>query len=661
MRFPSHPDRLDAALRPSQEAKQRIRACVFDRIESPAHLLEAKEAVSPSRFTQATLWDRIEGRIASPAAEAALAGVRTWLQPAADVQTVLYQRLQARFTTVKRSPFGFNRMKWVASFAMAAFLITLSPGLFLTSTTVAEARVTLLPTRGEVSIEIGGLWHPVEEEIFLEPGMHIRTDDGEASILFRDDAVLRLDHDTILTLHDTSERRDGESAVESTLTLSSGRLWVQGLLPVGARGVIVETGYGQVTVREGSVSVTRTEADAVTVRAWDRRATVAQGEQSFVLISGEQVQLGAENAVVEAFGAVVYDEPWPNQNLARDAVHRRHIAQVQRERRAASAGILPTSTLYPVKRVAEEVDMLLSFSEEAKVQKRLNRVNARLNEAAALLDSGGDITQVKASLDDYRGELIALAGTGGNSATQLLLKQNVSDTLADVSAALPGDESYLLKQAVFEASAELPHEIVDGENVELVLLLDTLTALNDESDPVSPETLSQAWRDLQPTLDKLEHTETGDPSIQKEAKLLLTQLAETVEENEALRDELPAEDRDTIATYLPLRQVSSVPEWTPMPEAEVERLAARMVKHIDVYTLDRSRQNQLRLEMDGIRGHREEARLLRALFRALPRGSDLEDMVRDRITELRWARAAELYEAEHLSAPEEGSGTVLSE
>ena len=170
------------------------------------------------------------------------------------------------------------------------------------------------------------------------------------------------------------------------------------------------------------------------------------------LITGDRIQLWAGSVpLIRHISLSAYDDSWVSQNIGRDAVHRKDIAQQQQERKVARAGILPTSKLYAVKRAAEAVDVMLTFDVRTRVEKQIAYAGVRLDEAAALIEEGA-VEAVEAPLQEYRRTLVALAGesTDGTEA-QFLLQKAVSQDSAEIAAVSVGDNNYLLKRTVLEA------------------------------------------------------------------------------------------------------------------------------------------------------------------------------------------------------------------
>lgn len=630
--------RLQQDLTPSAEAHSRVRSRLERRIESSAALLRVREKLAPTAVQGRKIWDRILARIGVEHELALFTRLCELLTPSRGLTEHLKQRLWPRLVPVQAVAVRQIAFKWVAAFVLVALCAKAGPQLFLAPRTVAESATTLLPTRGEVTISIGGLWQPVEEEIVLESGMVLRTHDGEASILLRDDGVIRMDAFTSLRLNDTSDRtHESAQDVAATVTLFTGRIWVQGLTPSQLRGISVQTEYGTVVVHEGSVSIA--EGETVTVNVWDRRAEVATSKEQTYLVAGEWTDLNEDGIiVVKKLPEEGYERPWVDQNLRRDAVHRQSIAQLQQERRAARAGILPTSPLYPVKRIAETVDVLLTFGDEARTQKRVEQVSVRLDEAAVLL-AEGEVEAGKVSLVAYRDSLLALATGSGDTLVQALLSQAIAEETSRVVAILPNDTSYIIKQAVLEASASVPDGSVDTVDVRGVILIDTIAALLDAVDEHDAQSIGTIWSDLQAQLSILDDEGALRPEVRREAKVLLSEFAFAVVQAGEAGDGVSPDLVAQVQPYLPPAEDSTLPTLT---EDQLAAIVQGIRDRIFVYHMQRSRVNQLVVELNALAGHPDQGSILRRLYYALPDGpEELPLRVRKEIIRLQWQKSAE--------------------
>jgi hypothetical protein len=620
--------RLRDEASPSGDTRDRVRASVQARIGTSSLLDQAKAAATPPDPVREAVWRRVKNGIENPVSSL-LGRVAAWLTPSDEVRSMLRTNLLMRLEPVPvRS--SYMRTKWVAAFALVALAVRVSPVIFLAPRTVAESNVLFIPTAGSAEVALNGLWQPVGDELTINEPVSLRTDGGQATVLLHDDGTIRLDSNASVALYDLSDRP--EPALDGpTLALNDGRIWVQGLLPAYVRAITVSTPSGDVVVHNGSVSVSL-EGGQVIVQVWDHSATVRQGDNTTLLVTGEQARFAADGTAgpVTRMPESAYDNPWVTQNLQRDAVHQREIAQMQRERSAAKAGILPTSPLYGMKRVAEQVDVLLTLNPEAKLQKQIEQASTRLDEAVALVAEGS--TGATVQVEEYVQAMQAIAsGSGGNSAAQFLLRQEMTENVAGLSAALPTDAVYSVKKAVLEASAGLPVPIVDDSDVKSIILVETLNALSDAVASGDTDAARASYAAVQPYLPLLDSGATA-PEVRKEAIALLIQAAGDLQASNTGTgvQDLAAD----LEPFLP--QVAPViPVVQHLSDEEVARYALQILGRIDTFDLPRPRLNQLRYEIGQISVHPDGGRILRELYHLLPGQDILSREVREAIQNLR--------------------------
>ena len=628
---------LNQDIRPTPDLKARIRERVTARIRQESPLFAAmREDVHPNRKLQKDIWKRIAPNVSAQSA-AALADLRDELTPSEALRLAILDRVFPRLHPQLRiSLRSFRPLKWAAAFVLCAFFVRVSPMLFLASPTVAETPVELVATRGDVYVSIGGLWQQVRDQIALKPGMKLRTGDGEASIILHDDGVVRMDGNTVVELQDIASRVEPSSDIFPTLTVNSGRIWLQAVIPGRLRGITVSTAHGQVTVNEGSVSVT--EGATADVQVFDREAVVTRSGTDTILTTGERTVL-QENGplLVKKIPEKWFQQQWADQNLERDSVHRKEIAELQHERRIAQAGILPTSPLYAVKRLAEKVDVLLTFDGQTRVQKELAQAETRLNEASALLHDG---EQPDVALDEYTATLQRLAASASTdgSLAQFLVQRALAETSATVAAVLPGDQSYVIKKTVLEASAGLSDQTAADTDVRGELLLDNLTVMMQSMEKGDLTAVSKLWQDLQPYLAVLDAKDvTLSPSIRKEAKTLLAFLATSLEEAHQSGIAVDPGVLKSITAYLPVESAVA-----SLSDEEITDIVQRIRNNIFAYNMTKSRIDQFVAEMRTLQNSPDQGRILRRLAQVLPDGPEaFPAKVYKEIVRLRWERAGE--------------------
>jgi len=490
--------RLRDDANPPEGAQDRVRMRLQSRIAAPEALRSVRAELTPSSDAQKVIWERIIHSL-QPTAHTVLSDLKSLVEAADGLRLSLWQRLLPRLQPIEETASFFRGLKWMAAVLLIAFVVQLSPRFLWAPQTIAESQASLLPTRGDVYLLMGELWQPLKDELVLKAGMSIKTEEGQATIMLGDDGVIRMDHDTAIILNDISDRLEPASELVPTVTLSSGRIWTQGLVPVNLRGITVETHAGLVTVNEGSISVA--QGDTMKVEVFDRRARVTHNGAEATLITGEWAQLSEKSSLVtKKMSDARFNDPWVRENLSRDAVHRQEIADLQQSRLADRAGILPTSSLYPMKRAVEAVDLFLTLGEEAKLQKQIQYADTRLTEAAALIATG-QTGAVALPLEEYRSTLLALAtGSGDGTLAQFLLRQSVVQTTGEVSAALPGDEGYIIKKVVLETSSALSDSPAKEDDMQGGMLLDALAVLTQAVESGNVKGVEGMWSELEPQL-----------------------------------------------------------------------------------------------------------------------------------------------------------------
>ncbi|OGJ67504.1 hypothetical protein A3G69_05800 [Candidatus Peribacteria bacterium RIFCSPLOWO2_12_FULL_53_10] len=622
--------RLACDITPSTDAKSRIFSRITQRIGAPEALRMAAREMTPAPDLQDRVWERV-ARVVTRSPVAFFDRVRTALLPPVEMSRDIWQsfilpRLQPQHIAVR----SYRGIAWATAVAMLIVTVRISPALFFAPPTRAESAVTLLPTRGEVMVSVGGLWQPVSVEIALAPGMRLKTLDSEASILFRNNGVLRMDRDTVITLNDLTQRMEPAPEILPTFMVEEGRVWVQAFIPETLRGITVALAEGHVTVNEGSVSITR--GDLLTVEVYNRSAVLLREARETRLVAGDRIQLWAGSVpLIRHIAPVAYEDGWVSQNIDRDAVHRRDIAELQQERRVARAGILPTSKLYAMKRAAEAVDVALTFDGRTRVEKQIAYAGVRLDEAAALIEEG-EVEAVAAPLEEYRRTLVALAGSSTDqSEAEFLLKQAVAEDSAETAAASMGDEGYLLKKTVLEALGSLPGE--DATQAEASLLVDGLSTLAQAAEAGDSVQVTDAWGALQPYLTALE--QHPDLAGTEEAKVLLERFARAVEGQEDLDPAL----LHAAIEFLP--EEEPVVAVAHLSDEQVLAFAQGIKDNIFTqYRMPKSRSNVLLAELKKLQGGTDEGRILRALYHAMPEDTELRVPVRRAITQLKWSVVA---------------------
>lgn len=613
-----------AGLRPSFGAENRVRTMLRCRMQSservPAILRATRDAVVPPATLAGRVWSLIAQSIAPVRSLSAWDRVRGILSPAETLSAYIWRQISPRLEPALVPAFASRKFKWGAAIAVVIVTARLSPLLFLAPPTIAESPVTLLSTRGTAEVLSGALWQPIRGEITLTRQTSIQTQGGEATIILHDDAVFRLAPYTRVTLYDLSDRPERGSD-DATIALEQGRLWVLGLVPKNVRGVTVVTPQGRVVLHEGSASIV--EGADVSVMAWDRSASVYRRGKQTNLFTGQYVVLGRDGS--QALGKhdhAAFQNEWTALNLGRDAAHRRDIAQSQQERRAASAGILPGTPFYSMKRLAEEMDVLLTFGEEQKVKKRITQANTRLNEAAALLNDKREDIQVQAALREYKTTLLQVAsGSGGSTAVQHILQEEVMEGVpATLAAALPGDSAYTLKQTVQETIAALP-ESLSKPDVHAEAIIDELVAVKEQAELGDTTVARQKLAGITSSIAALgtgaSVALSADALQEVEAIAMhVTAVVDAGNDDTSAVDEEPAVEPRTPAQP---RHAARLLVPRAMSQEQVTAKAQEIRGRIFAFNTKKAQQSVLKDLLHSIEQNPDRGRILRELAEVLPR------------------------------------------
>lgn len=589
-----------------------------------------RDDTTPSLESRDRIKASIQARIGHTPASSLLERIGGWLSPSAETTSLVRSHVLMRLQPIAVHS-SYTRTKWVAAFAVFALAIRISPVLVLAPHTVAESDVLLIPTAGAIEISLKGLWQPVSDEITLKESVSMRANGGQATVLFHDDGTLRLDSDANVTIYDLSDRP--EPALDgATLALHAGRIWVQGLLPTYVRPLTVTTPAGDVVMHNGSVSLALEDGQLL-VQVWDHSATVHQGDHTVLLVTGEQARFRTDGSYssISRLSDSAYENTWVTQNLQRDAVHQREVAQMQRERSAAKAGILPTSPLYSIKRAAERMDVLLTLDPDTKLQKQINLASTRLNEAVALVSEGSS-TGATVQIEEYQKALQEIAsGSGSNSALQFLLRQEIAENAAALNATQTTDAVYSVKKAVLEATADLSIDVVNDTDIQNIFLVDTLDAL---TQALAKEDFVAAQASYEAVIPYLPLLQSGALSTdaRKEALSLLTRAADQLQDQHT--DDEAQELSSALKPFLS-EPTEPVVVIVPLSDEEVMAYATQILTNIDIFKLARPRLNQLRYEIKQIAAHPDNGRILRQLYHLLPGQDILSKEVRKAIQAIR--------------------------
>ncbi len=639
---------LSGELRPDRGLQKRIKGRLQARMAAPEFFTEVKEALVPPVGLPARLWARIARQIEPLQPISLWSRLRHSFEPAADLQSLIKARIFGRLQPA-HAPAFVRPLKWAAAFAVLLLLVRLSPLVFLAHPSIAESTIVALPTAGESDIVTQGLSQPFTSPLTITRPVTLQTHDGEMTIAFYNSAIVRLGHNTTVTLRTIDQPTVSSHAL--ALSLDEGKIWVLGLMPNPLQGLAIGTPYGNVTINEGSASIEET-AHNVLVRVWDRGTAIERHGKQLTLVEGRQMALdGSAALAASTIDPSAYQDSWVSANLADDAVHRRELAQMQQERLAAAAGILPTSPLYPAKRFAESVEVFLALNPTDRARKIIDNANARLSEAAALLSQGSG-SVATATLKEYHDTVLSVATASGadKTVTSLLQQEVMTKATADTAAALPDDQqAYALKAAVRDTIASLPSDLPKPD-VNAAALLDELTVVKQQVQQGEVQSAKVKLAELTPSLSAA-NDPSVPPDVKQEVSATLSSVDAAVQQGEEQQQQLAQELGGKIIS-LPISSDGNVertvpvirpsqPAVEPLTDAQIEQRAQQIRGRIFIFGEKRSRLNELRQQILFLQNDPYEGPILHHLYSILP-GDGLAQYVRREITNLNAVHNKEL-------------------
>jgi hypothetical protein len=601
--------RLSEGVTPSTDARERMRSRINRRIE-PVGLRTLARETHPSPQFARSLRERVLGAIHLPLASDLRELVHgTSLDPSRGLS--LRENILARLSPVVRTSRFQVFLRWTAAFVFLLFLVRMAPLVLLAPKLQAETGAQLVPA-GHVEIFTDGLWQVVDSTRVLEAPVIVRTaENAHATIILGDDGVVRLGANTTLRIHSLEDHHANFGSLGPMASLVRGKIWTLGLLPPVLESLSIETQQGTLSLNSGSASI-EDDGRATTVQVFDRGATFGHGKQIAFLVAGERVVAhGSSPISIGRLSSRDMMAAWPSENLSLDAVHRSEITKMLAERREKMAGILPTSFLYPAKRLAEEVDVLFTLTHDGRTEKRIQQADTRLSEAVELLRDGQK-AEASVPLTEYRNSLLALAAGTGDNLVSFLVRQQIADASASVTQNTPESGAAIVREAVLQVSSAIPDTTLKTSDIEGYVLVDRLAQINRSLSEREYKTGLASYAEIRPYIPALLSDE-GEmhPLLKKEAKSLLTETAKLVAE--APKDDITAAAEKDLAELVPQQPPS-------ISDDELAKRVQGMVDRIFVFRHPRSRYNQLLAEMASLQGDANRGTLLRRLKAALPEG-----------------------------------------
>lgn len=618
------------SLSPTRDQHRIVRERVMHPQKAEHWLLAVRRFLRIDSHKQSTVFSRVAESFRT---QEIFDSLHDSLTPSAHVKAAIYSRLEQRITQKASNWLQINSYRWVAATMVATLIVGLSPKFMLAPQILADSDVRIEKTAGEVFYITNGAFAPLQTPVKLDAATTIRTENGEATISFKDDAVVRLAPFTEVRIHNLQSVDDRTLEPEPTFSLVRGQVWAQGLMPSSVRGMAFSVPAGIITVHEGSFSAEITPSVTL-VSVWDRSVSILSGGKIERINSSSRIALYEDDMQIQDIDSEEYAMDWVKKNLSKDAVHRAYIAALQQERLRSIAGTLPTSTFYPVKRLAERVDVLLTFSDETRLKKQINQAETRLSEAVALLSDEQTKEQGEDTLREYTETVDSILAEDTDGLSELLVSQSLQDIQANTAALKPTDSIYAVKEVVLVKDSQLHG---NSTSVEAVVLADTLDTVTEALDTGDTALLLQNWEVVQTVLEA--------PQVSNEQTDVYNQalrIAQVATDSPEIVSSLSDDQIQLLTTALPTEVATTLPVVSPAVQPDVAHMSIEQVQAYAervfdrVYTSDitRNRISALRAQLRAIENSPDEGSILRALNRLIPSNSELSQLLSNRLSVL---------------------------
>jgi|GEM_PF-1843846 hypothetical protein len=632
--------KLENTIKRLVEAKKltnraKMRKNILKRIEGKM----IKDITAKSFKPSYDLRSEILNRISQSKTNESLSSVRDFLSPKSNVISILKKEILQRISGGSYNQIELHEsvltifkpkiIRFASVAVVFALLIRITPALFIVTPTQAESQSLLIPTKGFVATIDGAEWLPITEETNLSKALTIRTGtESEATIILRDDSILRLAENTEINLRKSAFDHSSNRSIARVIY---GQVWLSSFLPETlSRETNITIPQGNIAVKQGSISVLADPLQS-SVQVFHRSANIlAMGSAGSIhLVQGDQLSLLPEGSTQRHIVTkAVKNEDWTKENLSRDAVHRTQIAEKKQMHAESLAGILPTSTFYSIKRASEAIDMLLTLGEKPKNEKRLRNAETRLNEAVALLQTG-EKEAAQISLEEYKEEMQKLVANTDAEARELLTNSLI-DSNSTVSSVLPHSKLYIAKKVVLETSSTLSTSELPTTQVDLYLLSDALLNIESLISEGKIDKAYDAFNGISIVISSvLENNELNEMVVEKESiksiKNILRSIVFSLEQSKdvvsADQIKLASKMLSDVSNYLPITQIVTASTVQPeecMRAGEILRRTNLFLSSVYTYKTSRAQRNEVLRQISNLPDCAESGKILSKVMNKVP-------------------------------------------
>lgn len=387
--------------------------------------------------------------------EAVVSGMWSRIKDSIDYQPVpVWKRFRV---PVPRS--GFKR---AFSGVLASIFVFVIASTSLTAVpSVAAARYSTLELiRGEVEIYRDGGTLAYSPDMTLQEGDRIVT--GEASIAeinLVDDSRLTLGSHADVTILQQQVNPEDHSDTDIFVQYSSGDVWTQVI------GLVNDDASFVVILDDAVLNSDYSGSFNVSIEGNRTQVQVAQNTLRYQLVGDRLrgngiIPKGKELSIVSRTQFFVDQVPdsekdfWWDYNLTEDDIYAKEIADKYFEDAKDRVKVLPGSPLYPVKRLGEDINEFISFSEESRIKKQMAKAETRLLEAQVVTQMGEE-KLAEEVLEDFTNVHEALVEQVSEDTQKYLntAKKSLHVQMVD------NDKLYVVRQNINDAEALIVREL----------------------------------------------------------------------------------------------------------------------------------------------------------------------------------------------------------
>lgn len=256
----------------------------------------------------------------------------------------------------------------------------------------AGANSTIEVSQGLVSILRDGKHISVEDQFVLNQGDKVTvSQDSLAHIYFIDDSRMTLGPGSEVVLTEIYVDPDNRAKTEVVIDQLSGQVWTQVL------NLVSKDSFFAHRFPDGEISVSQRASFNVKVDE-DIEIKVARNLINVMLSHGDKIHQGTlgqgvkmlvtEEVLFEELSDEEESDIWWTFNLAFEKSYARTVEEKYKEDAIKRVLILPGNPLYKLKTFQEDVQSLISFTKDAKMEFVNRQVENRLQEARALSAQG---------------------------------------------------------------------------------------------------------------------------------------------------------------------------------------------------------------------------------------------------------------------------------